>query len=190
MPTPRPTTRSLLVTGATLAGVTGVLALSPLASSMSAATQVVADSSATQSGDATPSTSVATSAQSKATPSASATPSPSESASTSSNPTPTTEASASADAAEPVTFTGDTYQSPYGPMQVQVTVAAGAITDIHWVQLPQDRHSEQINSFAAPHLIQEALAAQSAQVDSVSGASYTSAGFAQSLQSALDQAGV
>jgi len=53
-----------------------------------------------------------------------------------------------------------------------------------------DGRSQQINSEAAPILLQETLKAQSAQIDTVSGASYTSAGYVQSLQSALDQAGL
>ncbi len=53
-----------------------------------------------------------------------------------------------------------------------------------------DGRSQQINSAAAPILLQETLSAQSAQIDTVSGASYTSAGYVQSLQSALDQAGI
>ena len=75
-------------------------------------------------------------------------------------------------------------------MQVQVTVTGGKLTDVQWVQLPTDGHSQRINSFAAPALVQEALTSQSASVDSVSGASYTSEGFKESLQSALGQAGL
>lgn len=74
-------------------------------------------------------------------------------------------------------------------MQVKATVSNGKITAITWVQLPGDGHSQRINSYAAPALVQEALQAQSAQVSAISGASYTSAAFQQSLQSALTKAG-
>ncbi|WP_228489037.1 FMN-binding protein [Raineyella fluvialis] len=74
-------------------------------------------------------------------------------------------------------------------MQVKTTITGGKITAITWVQLPSDGHSQRINSYAAPALVQEALQAQSANVDAVSGATYTSAGFQQSLQSALTKAG-
>ena len=94
------------------------------------------------------------------------------------------------DTAASGTYTGDTVSTPYGDMQVEITVEDGTITDIEWVQLPSDGKSQQINDYAAPTLVQEGLEAQSADVDSVSGASYTSAAFKSSLQSALDQAGL
>lgn len=75
-------------------------------------------------------------------------------------------------------------------MQVQATISDGTITDIEWVQLPSDGHSQRFNSQAAPTLVEEALSAQSADVASVSGATYTSTGFQQSLQSVLSQAGL
>ena len=86
------------------------------------------------------------------------------------------------------TVTGAAASSPYGDMQVQATITNGTITDITWVQLPGDGHSMRINDYAAPLLVQEALQAQSYQVDAVSGATYTSEGFQQSLQSAHTQA--
>lgn len=94
------------------------------------------------------------------------------------------------DTAASGTYTGDTVSTPYGDMQVEITVEDGTITDIEWLQLPSDHHSQEINDYAAPTLVQEGLEAQSADVDSVSGASYTSAAFKSSLQSALDQAGL
>ena len=79
----------------------------------------------------------------------------------------------------------------YGIVQVKITVADRKITDVAFVKLTAfDGRSRQINSDAAPILLQETLSAQSAQIDSVSGASYTSQGYFQSLQSALDQAGI
>ena len=88
------------------------------------------------------------------------------------------------------TATGAVSQNQYGSVQVKVTVAGGKITQVAAVQLPQgDPKSAQISQYAAPQLQSEAVAAQSAQIDGVSGASYTSQGYATSLQSALDKIG-
>ncbi|WP_316774729.1 FMN-binding protein [Streptomyces sasae] len=89
------------------------------------------------------------------------------------------------------TVTGDTVQTRWGPVQVRVTIKNGKITDVTAVQYPQDNpRDQQINSYALPQLRSEALAAQSAKIDTVSGATYTSGGYQQSLQSALDSAGL
>jgi uncharacterized protein with FMN-binding domain len=88
-------------------------------------------------------------------------------------------------------YTGTAIQTRYGIVQVKVTVTGTKITNVSFVQLTAfDGRSQRINSDAAPVLLQETLSAQSAQVDSVSGATYTSDGYEQSLQSALDQAGI
>lgn len=84
------------------------------------------------------------------------------------------------------TVTGAAVQTPYGPVQVRVTISNGKPTGITPVQMPNDNpHSQQISNYAAPLLRQEALKAGSARIDIVSGATYTSDGYAQSLQSAL-----
>jgi uncharacterized protein with FMN-binding domain len=89
------------------------------------------------------------------------------------------------------TYTGDSVQTQFGPVQVQVTVENGSITDVTTLAYPSnDGHSAQINAQAVPALQNQALSAQSANLDGVSGASYTSAAFEQSLQSALVQAGL
>ena len=76
-------------------------------------------------------------------------------------------------------------------MQVELTVSAGKVIDVQVVQYPSGNPRDQeINSYALPVLIQETLDAQSADIDMVSGATVTSVGYQQSLQSALDQAGV
>jgi uncharacterized protein with FMN-binding domain len=86
--------------------------------------------------------------------------------------------------------TGIAVDTQYGAAQVRVTVKGGKITDIEALQLQSnDPRSLQISSSAAPILKQEALAKQSADVDAVSGASFTSASYKQSLQSALDKLG-
>ena len=77
----------------------------------------------------------------------------------------------------------------YGPMQVQLVLAGKKITAVNVLQHTNTGvTSIQIDSNALPKLTSEALAAQSARIDAVSGASYTSAGYIQSLQSALDKA--
>ena len=88
------------------------------------------------------------------------------------------------------TATGDSVATRYGNAQVRVTVKDGKIVQIDALQLQaNDPRSVQISSTAAPILHQEALAAQTAGVDAVSGATYTSASYTQSLQSALDKLG-
>jgi uncharacterized protein with FMN-binding domain len=85
---------------------------------------------------------------------------------------------------------GPVEENRYGPVQVRVTLSGNRIVDVEALQLPSDRsRSEQISMNAGPVLRQEVLQAQSAQVHAVSGATYTSVGYRQSLQAALDQAG-
>ncbi|MGW0496047.1 FMN-binding protein [Streptomyces sp. NPDC003007] len=91
--------------------------------------------------------------------------------------------------AETRTLTGSVAQTQYGPVQVRVTVSGGKITKAEAVQAPKGGRSDQITSSSVPRLNQAAVAAGNAQIDAVSGATYTSAGYKQSLQSALDQAG-
>jgi uncharacterized protein with FMN-binding domain len=87
------------------------------------------------------------------------------------------------------TVTGAVANTPYGPMQVKITLAGQRITQVTVLQhTDSGAMSEQIDSFALPKLTAETLAAQSARIDAVSGASYTSSGYIQSLQNALDQA--
>jgi uncharacterized protein with FMN-binding domain len=89
------------------------------------------------------------------------------------------------------TITGQAVDNQYGTVQVQITVQGHTITNVEAVQLPDDRQrSAYISQQAGPLLRQEALQAQSAQIDGVSGATYTSQSYAQSLQSALDSAGI
>lgn len=91
-------------------------------------------------------------------------------------------AGAGADGNSADTVTGDTVRTQYGPVQVQVSLSSGEITDVKALQVPPE-HAD-----AVPRLTQAALAAQSAEIDAVSGATYTSEGYKESLQSALDQA--
>ncbi len=98
-------------------------------------------------------------------------------------------ASSSAKAATQ-TVTGTVANTQYGPMQIQVTLSGAKITNVTVLQRTNDgSESDEIDSNAIPKLTSETLAAQSAHIDTVSGASYTSSGYIQSLQSALDKAG-
>ncbi|MFE1924115.1 FMN-binding protein [Streptomyces asoensis] len=96
---------------------------------------------------------------------------------------------AGAGAAQAKTVTGAVAQTQYGPVQVRITVAGKKITKAEAVQAPKGGTSDQKTALSVPKLNQEAVAAGSADIDSVSGATYTSEGYKKSLQSALDQAG-
>lgn len=86
-------------------------------------------------------------------------------------------------------YTGSAADAFYGNIQVQVTISGGRITDVQFLQYPNDRSTSiAINSQAMPYLKQEAIQAQSANVDIVSGATDSSQAFQESLQSALAQA--
>lgn len=151
-------------------GTAGTTASAPTADS----------ASATAPGTAAPPTaSGSANASTPATPSAAAT--PSESASTSAVPAVSSDG----------TFTGTSESTRYGNVQVQITVSNGAITDVTALHLTdKDGRSISISNRAAPILRSEILAAQSANVQSVSGATYTSDAYLSSLQSAIDQAGL
>ncbi|WP_406128757.1 FMN-binding protein [Streptomyces sp. NBC_00989] len=103
---------------------------------------------------------------------------------------PSQSSAAAAPAAQAKTVTGDVVSTEYGPVQVRITVAGGKITKAEAVQAPSGGTSDQKTALSIPKLNQEAVAAGSANIDSVSGASYTSGGYKKSLQSALDKAGV
>jgi uncharacterized protein with FMN-binding domain len=86
--------------------------------------------------------------------------------------------------------TGHAGNTVYGPVQIQLIMRNSKIVKVAVLQQPMNTlHDIQIGEFAFPKLIGETLAAQTAKIDSVSGASYTSAGYVASLQSALDQRG-
>jgi uncharacterized protein with FMN-binding domain len=109
-------------------------------------------------------------------------------------PAPSSSASASSGTGSAATgtktVTGDTVQTRWGPVQVRITIKDGKLTEVTAVTYPTDNPRDQeINSYAIPQLRTEALQAQSAEIDTVSGATYTSDGYRQSLQSALDSAG-
>lgn len=87
------------------------------------------------------------------------------------------------------TVTGSAMSTPYGPMQVQVSLAGRKVTAVRVLQQTNSgQESQQIDANAIPQLTRETLTAQSANISAVSGASYTSGGYIKSLQSALDLA--
>src|ERR1700743_1934748 len=87
-------------------------------------------------------------------------------------------------------ITGDVINGPYGPSQVAITLSGDKITKVTVLQHTDDgSNSQEIDGNALPKLTAETLTAQNAKIDAVSGASYTSAGYIKSLQSALDKAG-
>jgi uncharacterized protein with FMN-binding domain len=100
-------------------------------------------------------------------------------------PAPGTASTTGAD----VVVNGTVAQTRWGPVQVQVRIASGKITDVRALQVPNgNRRDVEINAYAVPRLRAEVLAAQSANIDAVSGATVTSDGYVGSLQAALDRA--
>jgi uncharacterized protein with FMN-binding domain len=108
------------------------------------------------------------------------------------SPSPTAVTPAPTDTAttEAATFTvtGSTVPTRFGDVAVQITIENGRITDVQAVALPTGRHSGEISDWSAPILASEVLQAQSANIDIVSGATYTTEAYAESVQSAIDQA--
>ena len=170
--------RTVLTLGGTVAGMAALVAMKfqpsppvPLAGQTTAPSSTLAGAGQAA-GSAVPAPAGAVQAQAGAKPSATAKP------------------GAAKQAGTPRVFTGSVASTAYGPMQVQVTVAGGKITNVATLQQTDaGSYSSQIDSSAIPQLNHEALVAQSAKIHAVSGASYTSQGYIQSLQSALDQPG-
>lgn len=104
-----------------------------------------------------------------------------------SSPTPPSQPPATS----PTTVDGAVVPTRYGDVQVRISIQDGHLTDVTALRLTDSNDtSRQISAGAAPVLRQEALDLQSAQIDSVSSATYTSEAYARSLQSALDAAGL
>ena len=103
---------------------------------------------------------------------------------TTATPTPTPSASS---AATTKTVTGSAVDTRYGTVQVKVTFSGSTITAVDTIQAPNGNGRDiEIDQQALPMLEQEVLASQSANIDTVSGATYTSEGYIQSVQSAID----
>jgi uncharacterized protein with FMN-binding domain len=100
-------------------------------------------------------------------------------------------AGADASVGDGTVVTGPAADTRWGPVQVRVTVSGGRLTDVEVVEYPTGNGKDrQINGYAVPRLVQETLDAQSADIDMVSGATVTSEGYLESLQAALDEAGL
>jgi uncharacterized protein with FMN-binding domain len=157
--------RALIVGTGTVMGVAAVLALNPDGASVAAGLPTANGSGSTTTGTTTSGTTNPGSG-STATPKASAT--------------------SGSGAAAATSATGTGVDVGYGIVQVKVSLTDGTITAIDAVQLPQnDGHSARISRQAWPMLVQQALTAQSSQISGISGASYTSYGFTESLKAAL-----
>ena len=133
-----------------------------------------------------------TSAQLAAAPQAAAHAGTSSSGSSSSDTSSSGDTSSSSDTSSgsgTTTYTGDSVDTRWGPVQVAITVSGGKITKADAVVYPTENPRDQeINSYAVPQLNSEAVQSQSGSIDAVSGATVTSDGYIQSLQSAIDQA--
>jgi uncharacterized protein with FMN-binding domain len=160
--------RAVIATGATVIGVAWLLTYKAAPPHIGALASVPPTPSAGN-------TSASPSASPFATPSPSVTPPPA--------PTPSTSTTVNR------TFTGSDAPNFFGDVVVRVVISNGHITDVQAVKLPSDRaYSAYVSQVAGPLLRTEALQAQSANIDIISGATYTSQSYAQSLESALQQA--
>ena len=181
--------RILLIAGGTVGGLGAVLAITP------------PQLSSTSTVGANPGTSIPSATKAPAAtqaPSATSTPKqsskPASKATTSSKPTaaattPAAPATTAGSKNVNGTFTGSAVDVGYGTVQVRITVVNGKITDAQAVQAPSGRNDRYTN-MAVPILRQRTLAAQSANINGASGASYTSFGWYTSLVVALKQAGL
>lgn len=134
--------------------------------------------------------STTTSSGTGSTGSTGSTPSTSATASATPAPSASSDSSGSSGAASTAstTITGSAVDTRYGVVQVKVTFSGSTITAVDTVQSPnRDGRDIEINQQALPILQQEVLSSQSAKIDTVSGATYTSEGYIQSVQSAIDQ---
>jgi uncharacterized protein with FMN-binding domain len=162
--------RSILVAAGTAAGVTAVVSYHAAAPS----------SEATLAASAAPAT---TTAAATTTPSAAATTTTATTTSTT-----TTSRSTSSTASATRSAVGEAVGFQYGDLQVKVTERGGRITNVSIVSFQiSDPRSESIDEYAVPQLREQVISAQSAHIDGVSGASYTSSAYEQSVQSALDK---
>ena len=134
---------------------------------------------------------VAVAGNAAATGSASGAGSTAAAATTTSTPASSTSTRAASTKPAARTVTGSLATDQYGQLQVKLTIRNGRITKVGFSTfIANDGHSVQIDQSAAPVLIRETIAAQSAHIQGVSGATYTSDAYQQSLQAAIDKAGL
>ncbi len=193
--------RAVLATLGTITGIVVLLgfksaptraARPPFVSPLNSSEPPVGDSPTTSpdvaSGAPPSSAAASTPSADPATQAAAQTPTTAPSTSSAAAPTKTpTRSAAPPPKAVAASFLGASVQTRYGPVQIKITYAGGRVTGVVAVQLPSGRSRDaEINSYAVPILESETLAAQSANINAVSGATYTSDGYVRSLQSALD----
>ena len=207
--------RALLIAGGTVGGLGAVLAITPPqlgatsalnissgavgvssgttevspASSSSASASHQVTTGATKSAKPAATKKSSAGATAAATASASATATASPTATASQTPTPVKTTAAPTPVTKSGTFTGPSIDVKYGFVQVKITVVNGRITDAVAVKAPSGKNDGYTN-MAVPILKKQTLAAQSANIQGASGASYTSYGWYTSLQGALNQAGL
>jgi uncharacterized protein with FMN-binding domain len=190
--------RFLLIAGGTVGGLGAVLSITPPQFGSAASGTLGGNTSGSSSSA---STTAAVPAQTQAaapadtaaaTPAATTTKKSTKKSTTTATKAPAAAATtAPAKAAVSGTFTGATQQTRFGPVQVQITISNGKITAAKALQYPNnDFRSQSISQQAIPYLVQETLAANSANIQGVGGASYTSQGWYDSLVSALAKAGM
>ena len=182
--------RALLIAGGTVGGLGAVLAITPpqlgATSAINIAGGPIAGPGATSSASASSSSSASATATTKATAAASKSAKPSKnSGATAATTAPATASTKNVNGM----FTGPSVNVNYGNVQVKITVVDGRITDAVAVKAPSGKNDRYTN-MAVPVLKAQTLAAQSANIQGVSGASYTSYGWYTSLQGALAQAGL
>ncbi len=190
--------RALLIAGGTVGGLGAVLAITPPQLGSTSAINIAgspvegsgATSTASASSSSNSSTAVAT-AKATAAATKSSKPAKSSAATATETAAPAATQTPAASSAKSIngSFTGPAVFVNYGTVQVKITVANGRITDAVAVQAPSGRNDRWTN-MAVPILKQQTLAAQSANIQGASGASYTSYGWYTSLQGALAQAGL
>lgn len=184
------TSRAFIVGGTATAILTTGWAVSPKATE-AAALSASASSTTSSSGSAAGAGAIGSGSRSSATGATST-----EDSTGTGSSEPSAEASATSDgttgaAGTSGTFTGESVRTRYGSFSVQITTVDGVVTDVAMVESgDSDHESRQINAYALPTLMQEVLDTQSSNVSYISGASYTSGGFAQSVADAFAQAGL
>ena len=175
--------RVLLIAGGTIGGLGAVLSITPpqFGSTSTSGGKTLGGSPTSSKTPATTPTQAAT------TPATT----PTQAATTPATPTTPTKTTTPAKAKPSGTFTGAVSQTQFGPVQVQITVSNGKITAAKALQYPNnDFRSQSISQQAIPYLVQETIQANSANIQGVGGASYTSQGWYDSLVSALAKAGM
>jgi uncharacterized protein with FMN-binding domain len=181
--------RAIVTTTATAAGVVLLLSLKPHGTTTTGQAPIISAGSDTNTTSGSGTGTGTDSGSTNSSSGGSGTASPTPKASSSSAPKSTTKSTPKA--ATTSSYTGTSVDTRYGPVQVRISVSGGKLSKIDVLQYPNgSQRDADINSYALPVLNQEALAAGNASIDMVSGATYTSTGYIQSLQSALDQAGL